>query len=326
MPTTSRTTFPFRHKRGNRLALSVMAQSLALAFAAPAIANPLGSVVINGMASLAPSSGGKALTVTNSPGAILNWNSFSIGAGESVRFVQKNVSSQVLNRVVGSDPSQILGTLNSNGKVFLINPNGIAFGAGSQVNVAGLVASTLNLSDADFLAGSLRFQATPGAGKLSNQGTIQAANGGQIYLVGSAIDNGGLLTAPNGDVILAAGKTVNLIDARNPEITVEINAPANQAVNLGQIMARNISMLAGAIMHSGSINADAAVIGDGGRIWLKAFNNVNLDTGSLVIADGTAGGFIDVKAGKIAVLGGRISADGNAGQGGQVNVQADEIL
>ena len=97
---------------------------------------------------------GKQLTVTNSPGSIINWQSFSIAPGELTRFVQQNASSSVLNRITGQNPSQILGALQSNGKVFLINPNGIVFGANSRVDVNGLVASSLNLTDADFLSGS----------------------------------------------------------------------------------------------------------------------------------------------------------------------------
>ena len=126
-----------RSLRQPNLVLSVIAHALALAFATPVMANPLGPVVVNGAASLAQSNGGKTLTVTNTPNAILNWGSFSIGASESVRFAQQSTASQVLNRVVGADPSQILGGLSSNGKVFLINPNGIAFGAGSQVKLRG---------------------------------------------------------------------------------------------------------------------------------------------------------------------------------------------
>src|SRR5690606_14902950 len=101
------------------------------------------------------------------PNAIINWQSFSIGANEITRFIQQSQASAVLNRVTGGggaiDPSVILGALQSNGRVFLINPSGITFGAGAQIDVAGLVASTLDISNADFLANRLRFQGT-GAG------------------------------------------------------------------------------------------------------------------------------------------------------------------
>ena len=90
--------------------------------------------------------------MTNTPGAIINWQQFSIQKDEVTRFLQQNASSAVLNRVTTQNPSVILGSLTSNGRVFLINPNGIAFGQGAVINVAGLAASTLNISDADWHA------------------------------------------------------------------------------------------------------------------------------------------------------------------------------
>ena len=99
------------------------------------IANPQAPVVVNGQASF--SQVGNTLTVTNTPGAIINWQQFNINRGELTRFVQQSASSQVLNRVTGVDPSVILGSLQSNGRVFLVNPNGIVFGAGAQGRCGG---------------------------------------------------------------------------------------------------------------------------------------------------------------------------------------------
>src|SRR5512132_2281037 len=116
---------------------SALIAAVAACFAAQgALANPVGPTVVNGSATF--SAAGGTLNVTNTPNAIINWRGFSIGAGEATRFQQQSASSAVLNRVVGQDPSAILGTLWSNGKVFLINPNGILFGQGSRVDVAGL--------------------------------------------------------------------------------------------------------------------------------------------------------------------------------------------
>src|SRR5262245_4695775 len=149
---------------------------VASCFAAEGFANPTGPSVVSGSASF--STIGKALTVTNSPNAIINWQGFSIGAGEITRFQQQNAASAVLNLVVGQDPSAIFGTLSSNGRVFLINPNGVLFGQGSRVDVAGLVASTLNISNGDFLAGKLNFQAGAVAGSISNPGEVVRSLGG----------------------------------------------------------------------------------------------------------------------------------------------------
>lgn len=92
-----------------------------------AYGNPTGPTVVHGQAAFSAS--GNALSITNSPGAIINWKNFSIGANEITRFIQQSASSAVLNRVVGGNPSAILGALQSNGRVYLINPKGITFGA-----------------------------------------------------------------------------------------------------------------------------------------------------------------------------------------------------
>lgn len=254
-----------------------------LAVAGIAQANPTAPVVVNGTATFATS--GNLLNVTNSPNAIINWGSFSIGAGELTRFIQQSSTSAVLNRVTGQDPSAILGALQSNGRVFLLNPNGIVFGAGSQVNVAGLVASTLALSDADFLAGRLRFTGVANAGTVVNQGAITAASGGQVYLVGSGVTNGGVITAPSGEVVLAAGNSVELVDPGTPNLRVEIVAPDNEVRNLDSIVveAGRIGIYAGLINSSGMLNARSAVT-EGGRIMLKASQSITL-SGTLIVGN-----------------------------------------
>ncbi len=155
--------------------LSVLA--VAACFVGTALALPNGANVVSGQATFQAT--GKTLTVTNTPGAIINWNGFSIRADELARFQQQSAGSTVLNRVVGQDPSAILGALQSNGRVFVINPNGIVFGPGAQIDVAGLVASSLHLSNADFLSGRMQFREQGGAsGAVVNQGEIRTPVGG----------------------------------------------------------------------------------------------------------------------------------------------------
>ena len=178
-----------------------------LAFGSNVYAGPTGGVVSAGSASIA---GGVGTTTINqaSQNVAINWQSFSIGQGESVRFVQPNSSSIALNRVLGSDPSSILGSLSANGKVFLLNPNGILFGQGAQVNVGGLVASTLNISDSDFMAGKYNFSGASTASIL-NQGSINA-DGGYVALLGANVSNQGVISAKLGTVALAAGNAMTL--------------------------------------------------------------------------------------------------------------------
>src|SRR5262245_56908107 len=112
-----------------------------LQFPSSSKANPLGEQVAAGSATF--NRDGSTLNVTTSDRAVINWQDFSIGAGELTRFLQPNASSAVLNRVVSGNPSSILGSLQANGQVYLVNPNGILVGAGAQIDCHSFVASTL---------------------------------------------------------------------------------------------------------------------------------------------------------------------------------------
>jgi filamentous hemagglutinin family protein len=261
---------------------------------------PVGAQVAAGSASFSQS--GNQLTITNTPGAIINWRQFNIGSGEAVRFVQQSASSAVLNRVVGADPSQILGTLSSNGRVFLINPNGILFGQGAKIDVAGLVASSLNITDADFAAGRMRFSGSGASGAVANQGEIATATGGQVWLFAPNVSNSGIVTAPGGDVVLAAGHTVAVADAGSPDVRIAITAPADgKAVNLGQLVAKSgaIGIYGVNVVQGGTLDADAAVVGENGRIYLKATASLTATAGSVTRADG---GDITLTSGELTAV------------------------
>jgi filamentous hemagglutinin family protein len=176
--------------------------------AGAALANPTGPTVVAGSATLTPS--GNTLTVTNSNGAVINWQGFSIGASETTRFQQPSSSSTVLNRVVGAGSSDIQGALTSNGKVFLVNPNGVLFGPGAQVNVAGLVATSLNITDANFLAGNYRFEKGATAGVVQNDGTIVTTPGGYVALLAPTVFSNGTISAPAGSVAIGGGDGIQL--------------------------------------------------------------------------------------------------------------------
>ncbi len=293
-----------------------------------ALANPTNPTVVHGTASFAQA--GSILNITNSPNAIINWGSFSIGVNELTRFLQQSASSAVLNRVIGQDPSAILGALQSNGRVFLLNPNGIVFGSGSQINVAGLVASTLNLSNEDFLANRMRFTDGAGAGSVVNQGSL---TGGSVYLIGNAVTNNGIITSPQGEVILAAGNSVELVSPGTPNLRVEIVAPDNEARNLGTITAEagRIGIYAGLIKQGGVISADSAVAA-GGKILLKSTKSTTLEASSVISARGTDGGRIEVlsdMATGITNVAGTldVSATGSGvGKGGFVETSAANVL
>ncbi len=305
----------------------LLALAVASCFAGElAYANPTGPTVTRGQASFATQ--GNTLTVTNSPGAIINWQGFSIPSQDITRFLQQSASSAVLNRVSGATPSTILGQLQSNGRVYLINPNGITIGKGSVIDVAGFVASSLNLSDADFIAGRHRFTETPGAGAVVNQGTIKTPSGGMVYLVGQNVENHGIIKSPQGEIVLAAGKSIELVDAGTPEIRVQITAPENQALNLGQLLASGgrIGMYGGLVRQGGVANANTAVVGENGKIVFKATKDVTLEAGSVTTASGPSGGSVRVQAETGTLLAsGTIEAKGDAGKGGTVQLLGDRV-
>ncbi|MDD4916104.1 MAG: filamentous hemagglutinin N-terminal domain-containing protein, partial [Methylococcales bacterium] len=296
------------------------------------LALPTAPQVVNGTAAISTS--GSAMTITNSANAIINWQSFSIGNNETTRFIQPSDLSAVLNRVTGGDPSKILGVLQSNGKVLLINPNGILFGKNSRVDVGGLIASTLNITNQDFLAGKMKFSAGPITGKIENQGAITAPIVGELYLIATDVTNNGIITAPNGDILLAAGKEVLLVDKSNPEIAMVVSAPEHQSINLGTLVADagRVGVYGGIVRQKGRISADSAVM-QGGRIFLKATKSIELADTSVISADGAKGGQIVVKTeeeGKISgTLTGRgsISAqgDGTDGSGGFIETSAAKV-
>src|SRR5471030_1381998 len=313
----------------HRLRRKLIAALIAACYGA-ASANPSAPQVVAGQASF--NQQGNLFSITNTPNTIINWQGFSIGAAEITRFIQQSGDSKVLNRITGQDPSQILGALQSNGKVYLINPNGVLFGAGARVDVNGLVASSLNISDADFLAGKNNFIGNAGAGKVSNQGTITTPAGGQVFLIAPNVDNSGIITAPNGDIVLAAGESVQLVDTANPDVQVQISAPTDQALNLGQIVAQGgrIGIYGALVNQRGRISADSAVRGDAGQIILKSSGTTLLEAGSSTSATGAAGG----KGGAIELLGPQVGMTGNAvadasgdaggsGNGGKVVVWSD---
>ncbi|MES2262903.1 MAG: filamentous hemagglutinin N-terminal domain-containing protein [Pseudomonadota bacterium] len=287
---------------------------------APLLPNalPRGGALAAGQATI--SQAGNAMTVVQgSDKAILNWNSFNIGSQASVTFRQPGADAVILNRVMSNEPSQLLGALSGNGKVWLINPAGIMIGQGAQIDLHSFVASTLAVKNEDFLAGRLRFQMTPDAGALRNDGSIKSASGGSVYLVAPDVDNRGIIHAPGGEVILAAGQSVTLIDSAMPGVKVEIQGAAGNVTNLGRIVseAGRIGIAGVLVKNSGTLNAGSAV-GEGGRIFLRALGDAYVDGNAVLDASGGPG----AKGGTVEVLGQRVALldqatiDASGGQGG----------
>ncbi len=324
-PRTPAQTRQTQQTRQTRLQRKLLVVLVAACYSS-AQAGPLAPTVVAGQASFGQQ--GKTYTITNTPNTIINWQGFSLATDEIAKFVQQSADSRVLNRIAGQDPSVILGAIQSNGKVFLINPNGVLFGAGARVDVQGLVASSLALSNSDFLAGQNRFSGAPDAGKVSNAGTLRTPAGGQIFLIAPAVENRGIISSENGQVILAAGHSVQLFESADPNLQVVVSAGADQAVNLGQIVAQGgrIGVYGALVNQRGRISADSAVRGANGKIVLKSSATTLLEAGSSTTARGSnlnVGGDIMLLGPQVGLTGDALVDASGAAGGGTVLVGGD---
>lgn len=146
----------------------------------------------------------------STPSAIVNWQSFSVGPGGQVSIQQPGATAVMLDRVTGSTPSTIAGQINANGQVYLVNPNGIVITPSGTVNSSGFIASTLGITDQDFLAGRNQFNGSGNSASVSNQGAITIGSGGYAALIGGQVSNSGVITVPMGRVGLGAGEQATL--------------------------------------------------------------------------------------------------------------------
>lgn len=187
----------------------VLGASAAMAQALPPGALPSGGQVTAGQASI-QAQGNTMDIVQASQRAAINWQSFNIGSAATVNFVQPNAQAITLNRVVGNERAVINGALNANGQVWILSAKGVLFNRGAQVNTGGLLATTMDISDEDFMAGRSTFQRNGGTGSVINLGTINAAEGGYVALLGQQVANEGVITARLGTAVMAAGDQVSL--------------------------------------------------------------------------------------------------------------------
>lgn len=247
--------------------------------------------------------------------AVLNWSSFDIGRDASVSFVQPGASSTALNRVQGGMASQIEGRLSANGQVFLVNPSGIVFGRGAQVNVAGLVASSLDWATEDFLADRWRFAGPSTAAAVVNQGRVQA-DGGVIALVAPRVSNSGSLQADGGQVVLAAGQKVAFKVSGSGLLQVTVDQGAVDALveNKGLIQADGGSvlltakganaLLSGVVNNEGVVRAHTLQEREGRIVLLGDMDQGAVQVGGQLDASapqGGKGGFIETSAAQVFV-------------------------
>src|SRR5712691_1425217 len=324
-----------------------------------ALAGPNGGTVVGGGATIDGQGSGRVTINQHTNRAIINWYSFNIGAGETTQFIQPDSGSVALNRVTGGlGPSEILGTLSANGRVFVINRDGVLFGPNAVVDTAGFLATTSDIKNADFMAGRYNFN-IPGRPDASivNQGVITAHNSGFAALVAPGVRNTGTITATLGTVGLAAGNSFTLDFYGDRLITLAVGDSIGNAVRDAQT-GQSLKSL---VENTGKLRAN------GGRVELTAAtarhvvdsvinnrgvieaNRIGRHGGTIVLSAGTAatkgagapkqtvkvsgtlsakakkqgqGGRIVVTGENIEVAGARIDASGPAG-GGTVLIGGD---
>jgi filamentous hemagglutinin family protein len=324
-------TYRVRLRQGVSRALAL----LLLAIGLPALAAPAGGRVVGGQAEI-NTLPGTTLVRQFTPKTSIDWQSFNVASGETVRFLQPSSSAVALNRVLGGDPSQIMGTITANGKVFLLNSQGVYFGPGAHVDTGGLVASTLALSDADFATGLYRFSGTSTA-TVRNDGHITATPGGYVVLAGAHVDNQGTIVADGGSVALAAGSRVALDLQGDRLVSFSIDGAALRASveNAGLVQADggSVSMMANAVggalatavNQSGVIRANSVSEHDG-IVSLRAIGGDTVVTGVIDVsgrASGQTGGTVQVLGDRVGLFdAASIDASGAAG-GGTVQVGGD---
>ncbi|QDZ29634.1 MBG domain-containing protein [Noviherbaspirillum sp. UKPF54] len=313
-----------------RRQLAAVSLSLAGTSALAAGALPTGGSVVAGSGNI--STTGSAMTINQSTGKMaIDWQGFSIGQGNSVTFVQPSASAVALNRVLGADASMIQGALKANGQVFLINPNGVLFSPTAQVNVGGLVASTLNMKTEDFLSGKYQFEGSSGNAVI-NQGNIQAAPGGSVALIAAKITNAGSIDAPSGNVLMGAGSQVMLDFGGPVKLQVQKAALDAMIANGGAIRADGGTVLLNAqaagdlvstvINNTGLIQAQTLATGEQGKIMLLGdMHNGRVEAGGTLDASapsGGNGGFIETSAAQVDTAPGLVvNAGAKNGSGGQ---------
>ncbi|EBW2603281.1 filamentous hemagglutinin N-terminal domain-containing protein, partial [Salmonella enterica subsp. enterica serovar Poano] len=281
-----------------------------MALANPSL--PTGGQIVAGQGSISTS--GNQMTVNqNTQGMVTNWNSFDIGKNHTVQFVQPGSSAVALNRVTGGHESQILGTLKANGQVMLINPAGVMFGKGAKVNTAGLVASTKNISNEDFMAGRYTFSggSQPGA-EIVNQGSLTTTKGGYIVLAADRVRNQGEIRTPGGRVVLAAADRVTLQLDNTGLTAVSVNGSVVNALaeNRGLISATNGQVYLTARGKDMLLNT---VVNNSGTVEAKGLS----ERGGEIVLDGGDSGVVSQS--------GMLLADSDSGRGGKITLEGQNI-
>ena len=284
--------------------------------AAPAFAGdvlPTNGTVTAGSASIIRTNPSTLNINQSTNQAIINWNSFSVGRGDTVNFNQPGTSSATLNRVTGTTPSWIAGTINAPGTVLLVNPNGIAITKSGTVNTGSFVGSTLDIKDADFLAGRYKFSGNGASAGVINNGHINVSDGGFAALLGGQVSNNGVIAARLGKVGLGAGE----------QATLDLSGDGFLSVTVPSSELGHMTRADGALVsNKGKINAD------GGTVFLSAATASNILRNAVNMGGTIRANSVGTHDGRIVINGGggnvnvtgKLLAKSRTGTGGEVDI------
>lgn len=324
---------------------ALAAAGLVALYATPAKAiddytTPTGENVVGGSASFSRPSQGLLNIDQHGNRVVINWDSFNIGAKAKTEFFQPSSSSLAVNRVTGdhADPTQILGTLKANGRLMVLDRNGVFFGAGATIDVGGIIASTGDVDTAAVMSGADVFDVTGvgGSGSIVNNATINVADAGLAAFVAPTVVNNGIINAKLGKVALASGEKVTLDLYGDDLVEIAVSDKLADALidNAGAINAEGGSVLITAqaakeavdniINVSGIVDVSSATV-KGGKIVLSGGEAGAVDVSGNLKANGTEGGDVSVTGQNILVSeSANIEADGDTG-GGSAIVFADGL-
>lgn len=300
----------------DRLMSAVSALALLAAGTGPAMAQqPQGGTVSAGSAAI-KQNGTRTDIVQTTDKAVIDWQGFSVGAGSSVQFQQPNAGSITLNRVRGADASRIDGAIGANGRVVIVNPNGVMVGPTGTIDVGGLVATTSDVGNEDFMAGRMRFDQPGKTGAtVVNRGRIRVGEQGYAVLSSAATANGGTIEARLGTVVLGGAEAFTLDLDGDRLLSYQVTKPVAAAAaplvtNAGAISAEGGRVILSARAAKGVVDT---VINTSGLIQA---GSATLDGGTIVIDGGDTG---------VVQASGRIEAVSQAGKGGTVEVLGDKV-
>ena len=293
-------------------ALTGVAPRAGLAAPISASVLPTGGTIVKGAGSISTS--GTTLTVDQTTQRLIaDWQSFSIGAGNTVRFVQPSSDSVALNRVVGDNASAIFGVLTANGHVYLQNANGVYFAPGAQISVGSLLATTLEVDADQFMLGKVRLSGgSEASGPVVNEGSIVTTAGGTVVLAGPVVTNAGSITTPRGTTALVAGNAVNVDPTGSGLLSISVPVAA---VNARLVQSGAITADGGAVQLAAAAT-DAALRTVMQVDGVVRARSIESHGGQITLSGGSSG---------MVIVGGRLDASGVKGAGGTIEVLGDRV-